>query len=54
MPNITILGPEYTGDPEALAMLQAFYSRSSEPIFARITRLGGDMTKVKGLSGFPC
>ncbi len=45
--NLYILPQEYSGDPLALAMLQAFYSRSLEPIEARVSRLGGNMTSVK-------
>lgn len=45
--KITILGPEYMGDPEALCMLQAFYSRSFMPIEDRVAELGGDLTSVK-------
>lgn len=45
--NLYILPTEYSGDPLATAMLQAFYSRSLEPIQTRLQRLGGDMTRVK-------
>lgn len=45
--EITILPADFSGDPEALAMLQAFYSRSLEPIKARIERLGNNMASVK-------
>lgn len=45
--NITVLPKEFSGDPEAVAMLQAFYSRSIEPINSRIERMGGKTEKVK-------
>lgn len=45
--ELHILPPQFSGDPEAVAMLQAFYSRSSESIVSRIERLGTDLTSVK-------
>lgn len=45
--KISLLPAEFTGDPQSVAMLQAFYSRSLEPIEARLERLGGDMASVK-------
>lgn len=45
--KIFILPSEYSGDPEAAAMLQAFYSRSFQGIEERLENLGGDLTKVK-------
>lgn len=45
--KVTILPKEYTGDPEAVAMLQAFYSRSLQPIDERLHDLGDDLEKVK-------
>jgi hypothetical protein len=45
--ELHILPPQFSGDPEALAMLQAFYSRSAESIVSRVERLGTDLTSVK-------
>lgn len=45
--QIHILDPQYAGDPEAVAMLQAFYSRSGESIVSRLERLGNNLTAVK-------
>jgi thymidylate synthase ThyX len=45
--NVTILSPEFSGDPEAMAMLQAYYSRSETPIKDRLEALGGNLTTVK-------
>jgi thymidylate synthase ThyX len=45
--ELHILSPQFSGDPEALAMLQAFYSRSAESIVSRVERLGKDLTSVK-------
>ena len=45
--ELHILPPEFSGDPEAVAMLQAFYSRSAESIVSRVERLGKDLTSVK-------
>lgn len=45
--ELHILPPQFSGDPEAVAMLQAFYSRSSESIASRIERLGTNLTSVK-------
>lgn len=45
--ELHILSPQFSGDPEALAMLQAFYSRSAESIVSRVERLGTDLTSVK-------
>lgn len=45
--NIHILDAKFSGDPEASAMLQAFYSRSTESVVTRLERLGSDMTGVK-------
>lgn len=45
--QIHILDAKFSGDPEAVAMLQAFYSRSTEGIQSRLTRLGDDMAGVK-------
>lgn len=45
--NITLLPKEFSGEPEVTAMLQAFYSRSAEPIQSRLARLGSDVEKVK-------
>lgn len=45
--KISFLPPEYAGDPEAVAMLQAYYSRSKEPINDRLNRLGNDLSSVK-------
>ena len=45
--NITLL-PEYiSGDPEASAMIQAFYSRSHKPIEERLASLGEDLSSIK-------
>lgn len=45
--ELHILPPQFSGDPEALAMLQAFYSRSAESIVSRVERLGTNLTSVK-------
>jgi thymidylate synthase ThyX len=45
--EIHILDSKYGGDPEALSMMQAFYSRSNESIASRVTRLGTNLTAVK-------
>jgi thymidylate synthase ThyX len=45
--ELHILSPQFSGDPEAVAMLQAFYSRSAESIVSRVERLGKDLTSVK-------
>lgn len=45
--KVTILPAEYTGDPEALSMLQAFYSRSIQGINERLAELGTDLSRVK-------
>ena len=51
--ELTILPDSFLGDPEATAMLQAFYSRSHKPIKDRLDSLGDDMTSVKkALSNF--
>lgn len=39
--KITILDKLFSGDPEAVAMLQAFYSRSKKPIADRLWELAG-------------
>lgn len=45
--NLFILPSQYSGDPEVVSMLQAFYSRSGEGIESRLFRLGSDLSKVK-------
>lgn len=45
--KITILPDQFGGDPQSVAMLQAFYSRSIEPIESRLEKLGNDLTKVR-------
>ena len=45
--RITLLPTSFIGDPEATAMLQAFYSRSHMPISDRLTNLGEDLSSVK-------
>ena len=45
--ELHIRPPQFSGDPEALAMLQAFYSRSAESIVSRVERLGTDLKSVK-------
>lgn len=45
--KVTILPNSFLGDPEATAMLQAFYSRSHLPIEERLNNLGEDLTSVK-------
>lgn len=45
--HITILPSEYRADPEVVAMLQAFYSRSIEGIEPRLERLGTNLESVK-------
>lgn len=45
--ELHILDPQYAGDPEAVAMLQAFYSRSSESVASRLTKLGTNLFAVK-------
>jgi thymidylate synthase ThyX len=45
--EVTILPSEYRSDPEVVAMLQAFYSRSIEGIKPRLERLGPDLGGVK-------
>ncbi len=47
MAKITLLPPEILADPEVVAMLQAFYSRSSMGIRERLEELGTDLPKVK-------
>lgn len=43
--KMTILPPNLIGDPESVAMLQAFYSRSHMPIEERLATLGGTNTE---------
>ena len=38
--DVTVLGPEFVGQPEVTAMLGAFYSRSYKPIKERLAELG--------------
>lgn len=45
--KVTILGPEFLGDPEVTCMLQAFASRSKMPIAERLAALGGDFEAIK-------
>lgn len=45
--KISILPDQFGGDPQSVAMLQAFYSRSIEPIDSRLEKLGNDLTKVR-------
>lgn len=47
--EIYSLPASFGGDPEALAFLQAFYSRSTESIVSRVERLGGanEVQKVR-------
>ena len=44
--KVTVLPEQYSGDPEAVAMMQAFYSRSRQPIAERLADLGSDLTSV--------
>lgn len=45
--KVTILPANFAGEPEVVAMLQAFYSRSTEPIADRLARLGSNVDSVK-------
>lgn len=45
--NITLLPDYISGDPEASAMIQAFYSRSHKPIEERLASLGEDLSSIK-------
>ncbi len=45
--KVHVLPDDYSGDPQAVAMLQAFYSRSSQGIVERLDGLGFDLEKVK-------
>jgi len=47
MAKITLLPPEILADPEVVAMIQAFYSRSSMGIEERLEELGTNLPKVK-------
>ena len=47
MTKITLLPPEVLADPEVVAMLQAFYSRSSLPIQERLDTLGENVPRIK-------
>lgn len=45
--KVTLLGPEFIGDPEVTCMLQAFASRSKMPIEERLASLGTDFSAIK-------
>lgn len=45
--EIHILPDHLTGNPEVMAMVQAFYSRSQESIVTRMARLGDNLESVK-------
>jgi thymidylate synthase ThyX len=45
--KITLLPESLVGDPEVVAMIQAFYSRSAKPIMERLTELGESIPKIK-------
>lgn len=45
--NITVLNPYELSDPEVIAMILAFYSRSSKPIKERLETLGNSEEKIK-------
>lgn len=45
--NVLVLNGTDIGDPEVLAMLQAFYSRSPMPILQRLATLNGDEKELK-------
>lgn len=45
--NITLIDPSHISDPEILAMLMAFYSRSTKPIHDRLETLGESEAKIK-------
>ena len=45
--KVTVLPPQFSGDPEAMAMLQAYYSRSETSIDERMLALGSDLEAVK-------
>jgi len=45
--NITLIDPKQISDPEVLAMLMAFYSRSTKPIHDRLETLGENELKIK-------
>lgn len=47
MSKITLLPESLIGEPEVVAMLQAFYSRSSSPIQERLDTLGENVPKIK-------
>ena len=47
MTKITLLPPEVLADPEVVAMLQAFYSRSSTSIEERLAELGENLPSIK-------
>lgn len=44
--KVTIL-PQLSGEPEVMAMLQAFYSRSATPIMDRMEKLGDNVDSIK-------
>ena len=45
--NITLIDPKQVSDPELLAMLMAFYSRSTKPIHERLASLGDTEDQIK-------
>lgn len=47
MSDVTLLDPYELSDPEVIAMLLAFYSRSSKPISERLENLGNSEEKIK-------
>lgn len=47
MSNIIVLDPKQISDPEILAMVMAFYSRSSKPIAERLKSLGENQEQIK-------
>lgn len=49
--NITLLPENLVGDPEVVAMIQAFYSRSATPIKERLKELGSHLPEIKAALG---
>ncbi len=45
--NVTLLPPNIIGDPEVVAMIQAFYSRSNMTIANRLRELGDNLPTIK-------
>lgn len=45
--NITLIDPQQISDPEILAMLMAFYSRSTKPVHERLETLGESEAQIK-------